>query len=166
MKREGLTQLFILDKARDHAVDAAPGLQAGKLRPGAKHVAKREEGHRAEFEIALVKHLPRISVKLAVALDIARVKSSYLLFQPGLHVVVIKDFSRLPAEAIERGHRQQLDIIDHAFTGQGKELFDGAGIGYHRRPGVKGESLVVINVSASAGLIPLLQQKRVDALRL
>ncbi len=166
MKRERLAQLFILDKARDHAVDAAPGLQTGKLRPGAEHIAEREERHRAELEIPLVKHLPRVGVKLAVTFHVAGVEPSYLLFQPGLHIVVIKHLAGLPAQAVERGDRQQINIVRHAFAGQGKELFDGGGIGYHRRSGVKGEPFIVINVSAPAGLIPLLQQKCGNTLRL
>ncbi|MNB83559.1 hypothetical protein D3C75_304000 [compost metagenome] len=120
MKRERLAQLFVLDKARDHTVDAAPGLQTSELRPGAEHIAKREKRHRTELEIALFKYFPRVGVKLTIPLHIARIKTAYLLFQPRLNIVVIKHLARLPAQAIKRRHRQQFDIILHLFSGQGK----------------------------------------------
>ncbi len=166
VKRESLAQLIILNKARHLAVDAAPRLQTRQLRGGTQHIAKRQKGNGAELKIAFGEHRARVIEKALIACYVARIEFTDLRLQPRLIVVIAKHLARLPAEPVERRDRQQLNVVTHRFARQREQLLDSAGVGNNRWASIKGKALILINISAAARLVALLQQSRWNACRL
>ncbi len=163
VKGQRLAQPVVLHELGHHAVHVAPGLQLGQLRRDADHAAKRQEGHGAELDVALLVHRPRIGEKALIAGHVTRVERVDLPVQLGLVVDVVEAVAVLPAQPVEGADRQQLDIVGHALAGAAEEFFQRRRIGDHRRPGVEGEALVAVDVGAAARLVALLQQRRLDA---
>ena len=163
MKGQRLAQPIVLHEFGHHAVHVAPGLQLGQLRRNADHAAKRQEGHGAELDVALLVHRPRIGEKTLVASDILGIQRMNLPVQLDLIVDVIEAVTVLPAQPVEGADRQQFDVVGHALAGAAEEFFQRRRISDHRRPGVEGEALVVIDVGAATRLVALLQQGGLDA---
>ncbi len=163
MEGKGLAQVLVLDEARDHAVDAAPGLQARELRPGLDHVAEGEEGHGAELDVAFLEHRLRIGQEALVAGDVGRVARVDLAVQGLLVVQVVEVAAVFPAQAVEGRDRQHLDVVLHALAGRGEQLLDAGWIGDHRRAGIEHEALVLVDVGAAARLVAFFEQRGLHA---
>ena len=118
VEAQRLAQLFIVDEARNHRIDAAPGLLLGQRGRRLEHRLEIEEGHMAQLDVALFVNRRGIFEEALVARDIGRVElrdfAEQLLFI--VRIVELRPVG--PGQPVERRHRHQLDILGNVVARQ------------------------------------------------
>ncbi len=166
VEAERLAQLRVLDVAADHRIDRAERLVAHQLRGGLHHRPEVEERLVTELLIAFAEDVLAIVEEALVPGDVLRVLGLDLGEQRLVVVRIVEDIAVLPHQPVEGRDGEQLDIIGQLAARQRPQLLEARRVGDDRRPGVEGEAGVLEDVGAAAGLVALLDQRRLDACRL
>ena len=163
VETECLAQLRVLDIARHHRIDGAPGLIFRQVGRGFDHGPEIQEGLVSKLLIAFGEHAFGIFHEAAISVHIGRVLRRDLRQQLLVVVRIIEDGSILPHQPVKGGHRHQFHIVGDVPPAQREQFLDAAGIGHHRRPRIKAEAIHFKDITTATGLVPRLDQRRLDA---
>src|SRR5688572_9160894 len=166
MKAEGLAQVVVLDETRHAGVHGAVGAQPRQVRRDTQHVREAQEGRRRQLLVTLLEHSPRILDEALVTLGVARAALADL----GVHLravaAVVELVAIRPREAVERVHRQQLDVVAQLAAGHLEQLLQAMWCGDHGGAPVETKPVALVHVGAPTGLVPRLVQHHVGPGRL
>ena len=166
VEAERLAQLRVRDVAADHRIDAAERLVAHQLRRGLHHRAEVEERLVAELLVPFAEDVLGVVQEPLVTVDVLRILRRNLREQRLVVVRIIEDIAVLPHQPVERRDGHQLDIVRQLAPAERPQFLETRRVGDDRRPGVEGEALVLEDIGAAAGLVALLDQRRLHARRL
>ena len=163
VEAQRLAQFLVLDIARDHRIDAAPGLLLGERRCRLKHRFEIEERHMAELDVAFLVNGFGIFEEPLVACNVGRIELGDLAEQL-LFVVRIVELRPVgPGEPVERHDRHELDVFGDVVSRQCPQLLQAVGVRYHGRSGIEGETFALPVVGAATGLVARFDHRGLDA---
>ena len=125
-----------------------------------------EKGDGAELLVALLKYLPRVVGEPPVAIHVGGVHPPDLFDQPRLVGDVIEGHAVVPLEPVERGHRQQADVVGHPPAGKLEEFLQAVWGRDHGRPGIEDVAAILVDGGPATRLVEGLVADRLEAHRL
>ena len=149
MKAHDDAQLGVLNVLGHQAVDGAPGLHARQVGQGLDDIGDGLKGDHAQFLKAQLKAALGGLHQVFKALHIGGVEGGNLREHGRVVVAVIKVCAVVKANAVERRHQAQIDMVFHVFAAQGEQLFDEVRHGDDGRASVEGEAVLLVHISAA-----------------
>jgi len=150
-------------------VDAHPDLELVGVWTSTPAKEGRDAGELAglgrELGVALFEHAPRVVHEPLVAGGVGW-KRALDLRRKTVTAIVIETRPVLPQQAIERPHRQELDVILAASATELEQLLERVRRGDDGRSGVEDEARLLVHVGAATWLVARLEQHGVTARRL
>ena len=149
MKTHDDAQLGMLDVLRHQTVNRAPSLHACQVGHCLDHIANGFEGHHAQFDKAKLKTLFRSNHQIFEALHIFRTEFGNLIKHFFVVVAVIEMRTVVKANAIERRHQAQVDMVFHVFAAQRKKLGNKVRQGNDGWACIKGEAILLVHIGTT-----------------
>ena len=159
VEAEDRSQALVADVARHHVVDAVVPAETHEIGHDPQHVGDRAERHVAEPLEPDLADRPRALHEAFVAGHVPG-REPRDLFAHGVEIAaVIEGRAVLEADAVERQHRREDDIVLHAPPAQGPEFLEQERRGDDGRPGIEGEPVLAMHPRPPAGLVQPLQHR-------
>ena len=150
VKTQHGAQARVLDVAGHQRMQTAQPLHAQHFGDHLEHIAQPGEGHFAELLITQAISQGAALKKFLIALNVTRRQARHL----GAHKLrvarVIEGLAIVEAQAKERLHGAQIDIVGKAPAAQRPQLFEEEGGGDNGRTGIEGEPVLAEHVGAPA----------------
>ena len=165
VEREHHAQLGVAEMLGDQAVHAAIALQLDHIRSDLQHVGEVVERHVAKLFKADPEDVFRRFHEAIIGRHIFGADLRDLPQHVFLVVGIIEVRAVVEADAIERVHRLQDDIVRQLLAAELPQLLEQIRRGDDGRAGVESETILAINVAAATRCIELFQHRDAIALR-
>ena len=138
-------------------VNRAPSLHARQIGHGLDHIANGFKGHHAQLDKTQLETLLRRYHQVLKTLYVFRTEFGNLLEHLLVVVAVVKVRTIVKANSVERRHQAQINMVFHLVATQRKKLGDEVRQSNDGRAGVKGETILLVNIGATTRRIQFLE---------
>ena len=143
------TQLRVLDVLRHHAVNGAPSFHANQVWHGFDHFGDRVKSDHAHLLETQFKALLRRLHEVLKTLHILWAELGNFCQHGLLVIAVIEMGAVVEADAVERRHQTQVDMVLHLFAAQREQLFNQIGQCDDGGACIKGKAVLFVHIGAT-----------------